>query len=342
MPGLHIRVERVRRPVAAQDVGHRLAHGMARLLERVEGAARRMGRQQNVVHRAQRVVLGRGFIDEHVQRRAGDSLLLERLHEVSLVDHAAAAGVDQIGRPLHLDEFGAGDKMPGAGHQRRMHGHEIRSLQQTGQIPQFDVQGLRGRRIGIGIIGRDLAHGRAHAARDLAPDAPEADQPQNLLVQAADRQHALAHFLPFVAVQGPVADAELARDAVDQGRGVVGHFMHAELRQIADDDAVPGRRVRIHAVHADAVPLHEEAFLQAGEHFLVERGVLTREENDVRIPGDVEDLRFRLAGRIRQDQFDIQILPIRLFEGDRTEERALRIHENYFAHGWSFLVSAGR
>src|SRR6266851_3502711 len=77
-----------------------LDHGKRESRVAVEEAALVL-RDDDVLHVPEGRIPGQGFCCEHVERRAGDPLFLQRIEQRVLVHHAAAREVDEEARRLH-------------------------------------------------------------------------------------------------------------------------------------------------------------------------------------------------------------------------------------------------
>src|SRR5207247_1174031 len=85
------------------------------LHRRFEPAARVVGavrREQNVLHRIERMVRGKGFCVENVERGAPNSLLGKRLNHCTFVDYRAAPHVDDDVRTTNRGKFVRADQAP--------------------------------------------------------------------------------------------------------------------------------------------------------------------------------------------------------------------------------------
>ena len=145
-----------------------------------------MGRHHDRVERQERAA-GRRLLLEHVERRAGDDAVAERIDQIVQIHDRAAADVDEAGRALHLRELRGAEEFFRA---RRVRGGDDDEV----ALPQQVIQPVRApQRHADRRLLRDRVHGEdAHAEGEtaacrLAADAAQTDHAQRAVGQGNGR-----------------------------------------------------------------------------------------------------------------------------------------------------------
>ncbi|EAR50516.1 hypothetical protein OG2516_09735 [Oceanicola granulosus HTCC2516] len=216
----------------------------------------------------QRVLLGR-LLGEHVEGRAGDVAVLERVRQRLLVDEAAARAVDDPHALLRLGEVLAAQDVLRLLRQRHVQGDEVGARQQRVEPDLLDTE-LGGALLRQERIVGDHLHPQPHrAGADDAADVARADHAERLAGQLDAHE---ARLLPLARMGRGRRLGDLARDGEHHRDGVLGGGDHVAEGGVHHDDALL-RRVRdVDVIDADAGAADDPEVVGGGDDLLGDLG----------------------------------------------------------------------
>ena len=207
-----------------------------------------MRRDDDVVELEQRarVRLGR----EDVERRARDLAAPQRLEQRVLVDELAAGGVDEPHAVAHPCERVRVDRPARLVRQRQVEREELRgAVDLLRRLDALDPELAEPLRAHVRVV-RDDAHAEAErAARDLLPDAPEAEHAERL---PGELDAAVRLPLPASLLERRVRLRDVPCKRDEEPDRVLRGGDDRRLRRVGDDDPAPRRRLDVDVVDADA------------------------------------------------------------------------------------------
>ena len=278
-----------------------------------------MRRADHVVHAQQRIVGRHGFGLEHIQRRARDFFGFQGAVQGFLIHRGAASVVDEERRLLHGREMRVGQHVRGLGVQRRVHGDEVRALQQLEQAGHRLHVGAGHLQFGnVGVVGdHPQAEGMA-AVRHGLGDVAERNQADGQPPQTRDVGVVRTAFGPAAFLSHAMHQQQAPVSGKEHHHGVIRHLVDEHVRHVGDDDAAIRRRFHVHGVRADAAEADHHALVETlddvaadaasagdqGVRVILHGGdelrlVLGRHFDDFRANG-IERFAFDLVARVRQ------------------------------------------
>mmetsp|Transcript_11999 Transcript_11999/g.31770 ORF Transcript_11999/g.31770 Transcript_11999/m.31770 type:complete len:344 (+) Transcript_11999:1289-2320(+) len=193
--------------------------------------------------------LHRRLLLEAVERGAGELAAVERGEERVLDDDAAAGDVEEARAVLHLGDLLLADEALRALQQRHVHREEVRAREHLVERHQRGAYRQRELRCGE-RVARDDVHAEARgAARDLPPDAAEADDAEGFPGEARADEAGAA---PAAGLEDGVGLRDEAGHGAEQGDGVLGGGDAVAGGRVDDDDAALAGGVEVDVVDADA------------------------------------------------------------------------------------------
>ena len=186
---------------------------------------------------------------EHVERGAGDLLVLQRGDQRGLVDDRAARDVDQVSVGTEPLQHGAIDQVAG-----RL---AARARQRSARRPRRPAAGCR-RRTGRAHRLWAAAQDSAPACRSPRPASPPAApiRPRPTIADglAGEPPRRRDAFLrPAAGAHEPVRLHHAAHDRIGERDGAVGHVLGELVGRVADRDAAPLRLGEIDALETGAI-----------------------------------------------------------------------------------------
>ncbi len=135
------RVDRIARRPVVEHVDHLQGHIDGHLLLGLDRAAAQMGREDDVLALAQRIVGGQRLVDEDIERGAGHMARLQGRGQIGFVDHAAARDVENAHARLGRLQAVGVDQVACLFGQRHVAGDEVglspsRSGRSTSSTPR--------------------------------------------------------------------------------------------------------------------------------------------------------------------------------------------------------------
>ena len=225
-----------------------------------------MRRQDHVVHAEQRVVVADRLGLQHVEASAGDPAFLQGLDHRRLVDRRAASGVHEQRRLLHQPEVTFLHQVMGVLGAGRMHGHDVRALQQLVEPDRLHAVVGHHQLLDIGIVGQHLEAERRSTLGDGARDMAERDEAQRHAHQARELVECRPRLGPFALAHHLVLHHQPPPARQDQGHGVIGHFLDERVGAVGHRDAELRGDVDIDGVHADRTQRHDLQLLARFDH----------------------------------------------------------------------------
>ncbi|MCY1537452.1 hypothetical protein D9M68_729470 [compost metagenome] len=204
-----------------------------------------MRREQDVVQADERLgALGLALV--HVQARARDAVLAQRLRQRLGVDHAAAADAHEVAlRPQRVEHLCV-DQVLGRRPARCGQHQEVGPGGERLQVVEVAVRGAFAR---LAVV---IADGHVEGGRALGDLLADGAQPQDAELLARHVRRLRNGFAPHAFAAQPVERAELAHDADQQAEGVVGHAVVVGARAVGGGDAACARDLERHALVARA------------------------------------------------------------------------------------------
>ncbi|RMO18330.1 hypothetical protein ALQ47_05251 [Pseudomonas cichorii] len=227
--------------------------------------------QDHVVQATQRafedVVVGARLHREHVDGRADQVLVLDRVCQGIQFDHSTASGVDQDAALLHGADFFLADHPLGFSGFRNVQGHDVGQAQQLGQAGH--LSGVAQWQLGQGVVEVDL-HAQAFSQnRQLSTDRAVADDAQFL---AADLEGVGRALDPAATVAGSILLGDTAQQQDGLGQNQLGYGAGVGVRGVEHGDAALTGCVEVHLVGADAEAADRNQFLGAVEQLFGQLG----------------------------------------------------------------------
>ena len=205
-------------------------------------------------------MIGRGrFNAQHVECSARQTFFGEHFFQCGFIDDMTARGVDQISRRFHQAQCGFIEQVACFVGERAVDRDDIGLAQQFFEADQLDVV-RQAFGAGVGIVGEDLHAQRVGFLCQRATDAANADDAEGLYLMAHHRHHLTD--IPDPLFNLGIGLKDLARQAEHQCQGVIGDFVHAVIRDVADDDAPFGCCFQINGVDTDAITGHDPAVFE--------------------------------------------------------------------------------
>ena len=219
--------------LAAQDGEHIRHREIGHRGPRFAGRAAEVRRQHDVFELRQ-IRMDLRFILEHVERRAGDHVLLQRPRQRTLVDDRAARRVDQESRPLHARERRLIDQPRVSGDSGTCSDtmSDVASSRSSGM---YSASGQPGSRRLVTAIFIPNARPRS---RDRATDPTATDDAELFALQARPEHELERPALPVARARQTVALAHTARDVENQGPREVGGRIGQHVRRVGADYAL--------------------------------------------------------------------------------------------------------
>ena len=215
-----------------------------------------MGDDEEVRDVEQGVVGGERLGVGDVQGGAGDRFRVQRRDERRLVDHAAAAGVDEDRGGLHAVQEVGVDEVAGGLGQWDVQRDEVRGGEERGQL---------------GVAGGQHAHVEAvGAAGDRLADAPVADDAQRRAVHVGAQEGGGLPREPGAGGDGGGRVGELARGGQQEREGQVGGRLGQHAGGVADRDAASPARLEVDIVGADRHHRHGAQVRRGVEQLVVD------------------------------------------------------------------------
>ena len=222
--------------------------------------------QDHVFHAEQRVVVADWLRLEHVEARARDQPVLQRLDHGGLVNGRAAAGVHEQRRLLHLLELRLAHHVIGVLGAGRVHGHDVGALQQLVVADRLHAVVAHHQLFDIRVIGQHLKAERRGAPRNGARDMAEGDEAQRHAHQARELVEVGPCLGPFALAHHLVLHHQAPPRGENERHGMVGHFLDERVGHVRDGNAELGRRRDIDRVDADAAQRHDLELLAGLNH----------------------------------------------------------------------------
>ena len=193
--------------------------------------------------------VGGRLLGEDVEGGAGQSAGVEGGEERRLVDHPAAAAVDQQRPRFHPRQPLGAEQAAGLLGQRGVEGDHVGAGEQLVEIEQLDVEPARRGGVEERVEGHHLHLEGAGARRHPLADAAEADDAQGLALQL-DADEPLA--VPPLGAHRGVGRRHVAGQREKQREGVLGGRQHVGGGGVDHQDAQLGGRLDVDVVDADA------------------------------------------------------------------------------------------
>jgi len=235
---------------------------------------------------------------EHVDRRADQVLVLDRLGQRVEFDHGAAGGVDQDAALLDRADFALADHPLGGRQFRHVQGDDVALAEQVVQVA--DLRGVAQRQLGHHVVEADLHAERFGEYRELGADRAVADDAELL---AADLEGVRRALDPAAAVAGSVLLGDAAQQQDGFGEHQFGHRASVRVGRVEHCDTALAGGVQVDLVGADAEAADRHQFLRAIEDFFGQLGARA-DADEV----GVSDLALQfVAGERRLDEFDVAV-----------------------------------
>ncbi len=246
-------------------------------------------------------MVGDRLRSEHVQRGPRDLARVERGLEI-LVDHQRPASDVEDPHPVLALGQHLGVQPPlGVGRLGQVQRQEVGGrVDVVGRVRLLDAQ------LAVALGGHerverhDLHVEAPGPLRDQLPDAPEAEDPQRLLVQL-DAQELRA--LPAPAGQRRVRLGDVARQRQQQRHGVLGGGDRVRLRRVGDHDPALGG-----GLHIDVVDPHAGTTHGSQPPRLVEQAAVEARRRADQDPLVLADPRVELVGTPAGTHVDLEVL----------------------------------
>jgi hypothetical protein len=161
----------------------------------------------------EQLVLGCGRLLDHDVEPGpadpvGDQCIMERV----LVDHRAAAGIDQDRRRFHQPQLAHPDQFVCRGIQRHVQGDDVRAPQQLGKQRKAHVERVFGIAAEPGdVVILDAHMERLCEARHLLADVAEPDHAERLVLELVEHDRRHFHAAKPAAARPRASTAEHAR-----------------------------------------------------------------------------------------------------------------------------------
>ena len=261
-----------------------------------------MRRGHHVVEHQERVGLWHGLFGEHIQGRAGQLAVAERVDQGPLVDDASPRGVHDPSAVLHQGDLALPDQRLCLRGAREVDRDEVRLDQESLEVGhQLDAQRLGPFLRHVRVVGHE-AH--AEGLRPLGnhgTDPPQAHHAKRLAVQL-DPQEPLP--LPPARLDAGVRLGDVAGLGQEQGDGVLGGRQDVGLGRVDHRDAAAGGGVEVHVVQADPGPAHDAKVLGPLQHLTGDLGLGPADQRVVRADGPGQSV-----GRKFRPDVDREFLP---------------------------------
>ncbi len=283
--------------------------------------------QDHIVQATQRafedVVVGAWLHREHVDGRADQVLVLDRVRQGVQLDHGTACGVDQDPALLDGADFLLADHPLGFSGFRNVQGDDIGHAQQVGQAG--DLGRVAQRQLGQGVIEEHL-HAQAFGQdRQLRTDRAVTDDPQLLATDFKGVGRALD---PATAMAGSVLLGNAAQQQDRFGQHQLGNGAGVGVRCVEHGNAALASRVEVDLVGADTEAAHGDEFLRVIEEFLGQLGAGANADEvgigdlflqlgirqgfgvvlDVDVPGGLEDVDCGLVDAFEKKELDLALI----------------------------------
>jgi hypothetical protein len=214
------------------------------------GGGAEVRREDDILAREQRVVLGRGLALEDVERGALEPSRRERVGERELVDEATARAVHEPCAGLHREDALAREDVARLVAVGDVQADEVGAREQLVEGQELDAFERRALAREVGIVGHDL-HGEAEPARgDHATDATEADDAERLAGDLASGE--LAAQLPLARAHRAIAARHVAREREHERDRELGGGGRIAGGSVHHDHSARGGRIDVDVVHAHA------------------------------------------------------------------------------------------
>ncbi len=180
-----------------------------------------MGGDDAVLGLQERVVGTDGLRGHYVQTCTGHLAGVQRVGQVLLHHHLAAAVVEDDHAVLHLGDVLLVDDAGVEVHQGHLEGQHVGAGKQAVQIHEFHSQILSGLRLGA-VVGDDVHPQSLGGLGGVDADAAAAQQTEGLARQLDERVVPVAPVravLPFALVDGAVMVADVETGFQHQGDG---------------------------------------------------------------------------------------------------------------------------
>src|SRR5437016_2007150 len=187
------------------------------LVERLVKSMRYVGDMrccQDVVQRPEGVRRRQRLNVEHIDRRAGDLIVLQRADQSLLVDDWPARRIDQPGRWLHSLQLRGPYQAARTAAQHQMDRHDVSPLEQLVLGNQNCARGFGGLGRHVLAPGNQIHSKSAPDPRDLCSNVPKSQNAQGLSTQI--RAHCL---LPAAGSDGVALRHDVSRGGQDRRPG---------------------------------------------------------------------------------------------------------------------------
>ena len=223
--------------------------------------------------------VGARLLGEHVEPGGRDPAGLEGVVQRTLVDDAAARGVDQHQRRLGLGELLGADQADGLRGLGQVHRHEVGLGEEGVEVDEPDAHLGGAAGLHVRVVRDDLHAERREPLRDQHADATETDDADGLLVEL---DAGVLRPLPLAVLQRRVRGRDVAGGREHQRDGELGGGDDVGGRRVDDHHPGLGRGPHVHVVEADTGP-----------------------GDDLEPAGRGQRLRVDLGGRADQDRVDV-------------------------------------
>jgi len=177
-----------------------------------------------------------------------DPLLGERRDQLRLVDHRAAADIDDdAARPERI-EHGAVDQLVGRGAARQ---HADQHVDIARHLHEIAIVAIGDILLRTAVVIDDRHAERLQPAGDRLADPAEPDNASRAVAKRRLGQR-IGRRRPLSGPQIALGGGEFAHCHQDQAERGVGHFLGEHVRRVGDDHALLGGVARIDIVVADA------------------------------------------------------------------------------------------
>jgi hypothetical protein len=242
-------VDRGRQIAGEQRVAHRTADLQAHPLLRLRRGRGEVRREDHALELAERRVGGERLDREHVQRRATDALLFDRLRQRYGVYQLTARRVHEHRGGLHeLEPRGVDQvvRLLRVGHVQRDH---VRLAQQLVERQQLELQlrGALGRE--VGVVPHHVHAERARQLRHVPADAAQADDADRLAAELGALEPLAVPFTAAHRFRGP---GDVAGLREQQAHRVLRGADRVGAGRVHDRDSPTGGRVHVDVVHPGA------------------------------------------------------------------------------------------
>ncbi len=266
----------------------------------------------------ERVVGGQRLPVEDVDGGACQPAFLQRLRKSALVHDSPAGRIDQDRRRLQHADAPRVHQPRRFPRQRNMQGHVVGARQHIFELEQLDGQvgGPIGRHVGI-------SHHHSHAERpgaqdDFRPDATCADHAKGFPRELRPVERLT---IPLSIAHGSVRRRYATRRRQEESESEFRRRDGVAGGSVQHGHALPGRRVHVDIVEADAGPTDHAQRLPGRD----ELGIRLRAAPDDQAGGSREGL-FQLGPRTAGVILHLQGL-IRRQDGDPIRREGIRQHE---------------